>query len=123
MITMQARQLSNQDTMIRMQAELLEAQAELIKALQVEMAELRRWLGSDSSNSSTPQSEAGGADRNGDPRTARGRGVGGVRRSRRETVGSETGYGTATKWGIDKLHALRMLFTSEPWLPPALIPS
>ena len=30
---------------------------------------------------------------------------------------------TATKWGIDKLHALHQLFTTGPWLPPALTPS
>jgi transposase len=30
---------------------------------------------------------------------------------------------TATKWGIDKLHALRQLFTTSAWLPPALTPS
>lgn len=30
---------------------------------------------------------------------------------------------TATKWGIDKLDALRQLFTTGPWLPPALHPS
>jgi transposase len=30
---------------------------------------------------------------------------------------------TATKWGIDKLHALQQLFTTGPWLPPALTPS
>ena len=30
---------------------------------------------------------------------------------------------TATKWGIDKLHALRQLFTTGAWLPPALTPS
>jgi transposase len=30
---------------------------------------------------------------------------------------------TAHKWGIDKLHALRALFTTGPWLPPALAPS
>jgi transposase len=30
---------------------------------------------------------------------------------------------TATKWGINKLHALRQLFTTGPWLPPALTPS
>jgi transposase len=30
---------------------------------------------------------------------------------------------TATKWGIDKLDALRQLFTTGPWLPPALTPS
>jgi transposase len=30
---------------------------------------------------------------------------------------------TATKWGIDALHALEQLFTTGPWLPPALTPS
>jgi transposase len=30
---------------------------------------------------------------------------------------------TATKWGIDKLQALRQLFTTGPWLPPSLAPS
>jgi transposase len=30
---------------------------------------------------------------------------------------------TATKWGIDKIHALQQLFTTGPWLPPALHPS
>jgi transposase len=30
---------------------------------------------------------------------------------------------TANKWGIDKLNALRKLFTTGPWLPPALAPS
>jgi transposase len=29
---------------------------------------------------------------------------------------------TTTKWGIDKLHALQELFTTGPWLPPALTP-
>lgn len=29
---------------------------------------------------------------------------------------------TATKWGIDKLDALRQLFSTGPWLPPALAP-
>jgi transposase len=29
---------------------------------------------------------------------------------------------TATKWGLDKLDALKQLFTSGPWLPPALSP-
>jgi hypothetical protein len=57
MISMQAEQLANQDRLISMQATQLETQAELIKALQVEMVELRRRLGSDSSNSSTPQSK------------------------------------------------------------------
>jgi len=30
---------------------------------------------------------------------------------------------TATKWGIDKLDALRQLLTTGPWLPPALTPA
>jgi transposase len=30
---------------------------------------------------------------------------------------------TATKWGIDKLDALRQLFTTGPWLPPTLTPT
>jgi transposase len=30
---------------------------------------------------------------------------------------------TAPKWGINQLHALRQLFTTGPWLPPALHPS
>ncbi len=30
---------------------------------------------------------------------------------------------TATKWKIDKLHALHQLFTTGPWLPPALTPA
>ena len=30
---------------------------------------------------------------------------------------------TATKWGIDKLHALQQLFTTGAWLPPALTPA
>jgi len=29
---------------------------------------------------------------------------------------------TAAKWGIDKLEALRQLFTTGPWLPPAIAP-
>jgi transposase len=29
---------------------------------------------------------------------------------------------TAAKWGIDKLDALRQLFTTGPWLPPAIAP-
>jgi transposase len=29
---------------------------------------------------------------------------------------------TATKWGLDKLKALHQLFTTGPWLPPALTP-
>src|SRR5262249_51976380 len=29
---------------------------------------------------------------------------------------------TAAKWGIDKLDALRRLFSTGPWLPPALAP-
>jgi transposase len=30
---------------------------------------------------------------------------------------------TATKWGIDQLDALHQLFTTGPWLPPALTPA
>ncbi|MGI8306459.1 IS66 family transposase [Saccharopolyspora hattusasensis] len=30
---------------------------------------------------------------------------------------------TATKWGLNKLDALRKLFTTGPWLPPALTPA
>ena len=30
---------------------------------------------------------------------------------------------TATKWGIDTLDTLEQLFTTGPWLPPALTPS
>ena len=30
---------------------------------------------------------------------------------------------TATKWGLDKLDALRQLFTNSAWLPPALTPA
>jgi transposase len=30
---------------------------------------------------------------------------------------------TATKWGLDKLDALRQLFTTGTWLPPALTPA
>ncbi|HZD14525.1 MAG TPA: transposase, partial [Pseudonocardiaceae bacterium] len=29
---------------------------------------------------------------------------------------------TATKWGLEKLDALHQLFTTGPWLPPALAP-
>ena len=29
----------------------------------------------------------------------------------------------ATKWGLDKLDALRKLFTTGAWLPPALTPA
>ena len=29
---------------------------------------------------------------------------------------------TASKWGITKLDALRQLFTTGPWLPPAIAP-
>jgi len=29
---------------------------------------------------------------------------------------------TATKWGIDTLDAITRLFTTGPWLPPALTP-
>jgi transposase len=64
LVSAQAEQLSNQDQMLRMQGEQLRAQAEhiatqaeLIKGLQEEMAELRRQLGRDSSNSGTPPSK------------------------------------------------------------------
>jgi transposase len=30
---------------------------------------------------------------------------------------------TATKWGLDKLDALRKLFTTGAWLPPTLTPA
>jgi transposase len=30
---------------------------------------------------------------------------------------------TVTKWGIDKLTALRQLFAGQPWLPPGLTPT
>ena len=30
---------------------------------------------------------------------------------------------TATKWGLDKLDALRRLFTGNAWLPPGLEPA
>jgi len=30
---------------------------------------------------------------------------------------------TATKWGQDKLDVLYQLFTTGPWLPPALTPA
>jgi transposase len=35
----------------------------------------------------------------------------------------ESYMSTAAKWGIDRLEALRQLFTSTPWLPPALTPA
>jgi transposase len=53
----QAEQLSHQDQMLRMQGEHIVTQAELIKGLQEEMAELKRQLGRDSSNSGTPPSK------------------------------------------------------------------
>ena len=30
---------------------------------------------------------------------------------------------TAAKWGLDKLEALRQLFATGPWLPPAIGPA
>ncbi len=30
---------------------------------------------------------------------------------------------TAAKWGLDKLAVLRQLFTTGPWLPPAIGPA
>jgi Family of unknown function (DUF6444) len=60
----QAEQLSTQGEMVRLQCEQIrvqgeqiEAQAELIRRLQDEIAELKRRLGMDSSNSSTPPSK------------------------------------------------------------------
>ncbi len=29
---------------------------------------------------------------------------------------------TTAKWGVDKLEALRQLFATGPWLPPAIAP-
>jgi len=34
----------------------------------------------------------------------------------------QSSLSTAAKWGIDKLDALRQLFTTGPWLPPAVTP-
>ena len=60
----QAEQLANQSEMIRLQSErmqtqdtLIEAQGELISQLQAEVVELKRRLGTDSTNSSTPPSQ------------------------------------------------------------------
>lgn len=53
----QAERLSIQDEMVRLQGEQIQAQAELIRRLQDEIAELKRRLGMDSSNSSTPPSK------------------------------------------------------------------
>jgi transposase len=60
----QAEQLANQSEMIRLQTErmrtqdaLIESQGELISQLQAEVADLRRRLGTDSTNSSTPPSQ------------------------------------------------------------------
>jgi transposase len=30
---------------------------------------------------------------------------------------------TATKWGLDQLDVLHQLFTTGPWMPPALAPA
>src|SRR5207244_12526548 len=57
LISGQAEQLSKQDEMIRLQGEQIATQAELIKKLLDEVAELRRRLGMNSSNSSTPPSK------------------------------------------------------------------
>jgi uncharacterized membrane-anchored protein YhcB (DUF1043 family) len=56
-IDTQAKQIDTQAEQIGTQGELLAAQAELIKRLQGEMAELRRQLGTSSSNSSVPPSK------------------------------------------------------------------
>jgi hypothetical protein len=60
----QARQLSNQGEMLRMQSEQIDTQgeqiilqAELIKRLESELADLRRRVGTDSTNSSIPPSK------------------------------------------------------------------
>lgn len=64
MLNAQREQLSNQDELIRLQreqigsqGEMIAAQTELIKQLQDEVAELRRRLDRDSTNSSTPPSK------------------------------------------------------------------
>ena len=57
MIRLQSKQIDSQAEQIGTQGELLAAQAELIKRLQDEMAELKRQLGTDSTNSSTPPSK------------------------------------------------------------------
>lgn len=57
MLRLQAEQIQTQAEQISAQSELLVAQAELIKRLQEEMAELKRQLGRDSSNSGTPPSK------------------------------------------------------------------
>jgi hypothetical protein len=49
--------VADKDELIAAQGEMLATQAELIKQLQVEVAELKRRLGSSSSNSSTPPSK------------------------------------------------------------------
>lgn len=57
MLRLQVEQIQTQTEQIGAQGELLATQVELIKRLQEEMAELRRQLGRDSSNSSTPPSK------------------------------------------------------------------
>jgi transposase len=54
---LQAEQIDTQAQLTDTQGEMLATQAELIKRLQDEMAELRRQLGKDSSNSSTSVSK------------------------------------------------------------------
>jgi hypothetical protein len=56
-LSKQDEQLSKQDEMIRLQGEQVAAQAELIKRLLDEVTELKRRLGMNSSNSSTPPSK------------------------------------------------------------------
>ena len=53
----QVEQIEKQGEMLRSQAGQIEAQAELIKRLQDEVAELKRRLGTDSTNSSSPPSK------------------------------------------------------------------
>jgi hypothetical protein len=53
----QSEQIEKQDEIMRVRAGQIEVQAELIKLLQDEVAELKRRLGSDSTDSSSPPSK------------------------------------------------------------------
>ena len=53
----QSAQIEKQDEILRVQAGQIEVQAELIKRLQDEVAELKRHVGSDSTDSSLPASK------------------------------------------------------------------
>lgn len=57
LITAQGEQLANQGKLIEGQGRQIEAQGKLIEVLQGQLAELRRRLGMDSTNSSTPPSK------------------------------------------------------------------